>query len=208
MKETRRTRNWMCITYPESMPDDWLEILKNEHVKMFISPLHNLDTNENGEIKKEHYHNIIMFENVKTKEQAQEIFDKVNGVDCKAINDLKAYSRYLCHLDEIDEHKHIYATSDVIELSGADYMEIINIPSNKYKDIRDMIEFIKFNDIVSYSDLFEWCSENNETWFRLLCDNSTYVIKEYLSSRKWTKEANVEKKEYKKVKAVEDESEE
>lgn len=199
MKEVKRTRNWACISYPESMPENWLDLLKEEHVKMFISPLHNLDTDENGEVKKEHYHDVIMFESVKTKEQAQAIFDKINGTECKPINDLKAYCRYLCHLDEIDEHKHLYNTSDVLELCGADYIEIINIPSNRYKDIREMIDFIKYNDIISYSDLFEWCSENNETWFRLLCDNSTYVIKEYLSSRKWSKDMQLEKKEFKMV---------
>ena len=64
----KRIRNWATIVYPESAPDNWQEILKGQLVPAFISPLHDLDYDENGELKKEHYHILLLFGGVKTYE--------------------------------------------------------------------------------------------------------------------------------------------
>lgn len=78
--------------------------------------------------------------------------------------------------------KYRYKEEDVISIGTDDYLTIISLPSDKYSAIREMIDFIKAENITLYSDLLEYCSMNNETWFRCLCDNGTYVIKEYLKS--------------------------
>ena len=57
-----RTRNFASIVYPESAPEDWKEILIQQFVPAFISPLHDQDVNPGGEIKKPHYHVILMFD--------------------------------------------------------------------------------------------------------------------------------------------------
>ena len=51
-----RTRNFATVIYPESAPSDWKEILNQEFIPAFISPLHDRDTNPTGEPKKPHYH--------------------------------------------------------------------------------------------------------------------------------------------------------
>ena len=66
--------------YPESAPEDWREKLTAQFVPAFISPLHDSDLNPTGEQKKAHYHVIIMFDSVKTVEQAKEIFALIGGV--------------------------------------------------------------------------------------------------------------------------------
>ena len=49
-----------------------------------------------------------------------------------------------------------------------------------------MIAFCKAQSILNYADLLEYCSEERFDWFRVLCDNGTVVMKEYLKSRSWT----------------------
>ena len=66
-----RTRNYATVVYPESASTDWLEKLSELHVPAFVSPLHDKDVNPTGESKKAHYHVMIMFDGVKTLDQAR-----------------------------------------------------------------------------------------------------------------------------------------
>lgn len=180
----KRTRNYASIVYPESAPDKWQDILSQQFIPAFISPLHDKDTNPTGEVKKEHYHVILLFDSVKTCEQAKEVFSLINAVECQVVNSIRGYSRYLCHLDNPEKFQ--YRQEDVRCLCGADYPGVIGLSTDKYKAISEMIDFCKNNDIYSYSDLLEYCRDERFDWFRVLCDNGTVVIKEYLKSKSWT----------------------
>ncbi len=182
-QSTSRTRNFACVVYPESAPRDWNNILAEQFVPAFISPIHDRDINPTGEDKKPHYHVVIMFDSVKTSEQAKQIFEKICGVGCEVVQSLRGYARYLCHLDNPDKHQ--YDVAEVRQLCGADYTSIIGLATDKYKAIAEMIDFCYDNDIVAYSSLLEYARANRFDWFRVLCDNGTVVVKEYLKSRTW-----------------------
>lgn len=179
-----RTRNYATVVYPESAPDDWQVILSEQCIPCFVSPLHDCDMNPTGERKKAHYHVLLMFENVKTAEQAQSVFEKISGVGCEVVQSLRGYARYLCHLDNPEKHQ--YSPDDVLMYGGADYITTIGLVTDKYKAIGDIIDFCCTNEVYSYSKLLEWCRVNRFDWFRVLCDNGTFVIKEYLKSKLWT----------------------
>lgn len=181
---TGRTRNYATVVYPESAPDNWQTLLGEQCVQAFISPLHDRDVNPDGEPKKPHWHVMIMFENVKTAEQAKELFSVINGVGCEKVNSIRGYARYLCHMDNPEKEQ--YAPEQVRSFGGADYITTIGLVTDKYKAIGEMISFCKENDIVSYAELLEYCQEQRFDWFRVLCDNGTVVMKEYLKSRQWT----------------------
>lgn len=181
---TGRTRNFATVVYPESAPENWQQILEEEFVPAFISPLHNQDTNPTGEPKKPHYHVIIMFDSTKTTDQASAIFSKINGVGCEKINSIRGYARYLCHLDNPEKFQ--YPQEEVRSMCGADYPATIGLITDKYKAIGEMIDFCELNDIISYSDLLKYCRMERFDWFRVLCDNGTIVMKEYLKSKEWT----------------------
>jgi len=66
-----------------------------------------------------------------------------------------------------------------------DYESDIGIVINKYKVIREMKDFVSANNVFYYSDLLDYASENEPQWFRVLCDNGTYVLKEYIKSNKY-----------------------
>ena len=181
----RRTRNYATVVYPESAPQNWQEILSEQLVPAFISPLHEFDKNPTGEPKKPHHHVLLVFDSVKTVEQAQEIFSQIGGVGCEVVQSLRGYARYLCHLDNPEKAQ--YQPEDVRCLCGADYMATIGLVLDKYKAVREMVYFCRDNDILSYADLLEYCCEERPDWFRVLCDNGTVVVKEYLKSKSWDK---------------------
>lgn len=179
-----RTRNFATVVYPESAPDNWQDILVEQFVPAFISPLHDQDVDPCDQPKKPHYHVIIMFDSVKTTEQAKEIFDKISGVGLEVVQSLRGYARYLCHLDNPDKCQ--YDSSQVRSLCGADYAGIIGLAIDKYKAVGEMIDFCEEQGITSYSALLCYCRAERFDWFRVLCDNGTVVMKEYLKSKFWT----------------------
>lgn len=181
---SKRTRNFATVVYPESAPEDWQDILAAQFVPAFISPLHDQDINPGGEAKKPHFHVVIMFDSVKTREQAEELFKLIGGVGCEVVQSIRGYSRYLCHLDNPEKAQ--YKQEDVRSLSGADYIATIGLVLDKYKAIGEMIDYCELNNIVSYSELLVYCRQERFDWFRVLCDNGTVVIKEYLKSKSWT----------------------
>ena len=183
-----RTRNYASILYPESAIENWREVLAEHHVPAFISPLHDCDENPNGEKKKEHFHIIIMFDSTKTKEQAEEIFDSIKSVGCERVKSIRGYSRYLCHLDNPDKAK--YDTLEVQSLNGADYFGVIGLASDKYDAIGEMIEFCEIYDVTSFYALALYAKRNRQDWHRILCDCGAIYVKEFLKSKKWSKDVN------------------
>ena len=176
-----RTRNFATVVYPESAPENWRDILVEQYIPAFISPLHNQDLNPGGELKKEHYHVLLMFDGVKTVEQARAVFDLIGGVGCEIVQSIRGYARYLCHLDNPEKAQ--YDPDDVQALFGADYNTVISLITDKYKSIKEMIAFCHEEGITLYCDLLEYCMIERPDWFRVLCDSGTYVIKEYLKSK-------------------------
>lgn len=178
-----RTRNFATVVYPESAPDNWISILEELKIPCFISPLHDSDTTDQGEIKKPHYHVLFMFDSVKTTAQAQEVIDQIAGVGMEKVSSLRAYARYLCHLDSPDKVK--YDIGNVLALSGADYLDVISLPVDKYTAIQEMMDFCDERNIISYGALLRYARRERNDWFRSLCDNSSFVMKEFIKTRLW-----------------------
>lgn len=178
----KRYRNFATVVYPESAPEGWQDMLSDFHIPAFISPLHDKDFNPTGEVKKPHFHVMIMFEGAKSVDQAQDIFNFIGGVGCEVVNTIRGYARYLCHLDNPD--KAMYSLEDVRSLSGADFFGIINLAVDKYKALDDMCEFCVENRIVEYSDLCDYARKERFDWWRILCDCGSMHMRNYLSSKR------------------------
>lgn len=188
MSPSNRTRNWASVFYPDSAPENWLDIITELVVPCFISPLHDKDLNPDGTPKKAHYHVMIMFDSVKTSEQAKDIFKSINAVGCERVNSARGYARYLLHLDNPEKYQ--YSLDDVIALAGADYQSVISLASDRTAAIKEMMSFCRDNNVVSFSDLLDYAMDNNDGWFRVLTDSATIVMREYLKSRTWTFDYN------------------
>lgn len=178
-----RTRNYACVVYPESAPENWKTIIAESKIPVYISPLHDKDKNPNGEDKKAHYHILITYDGMKTREQAQEFIDSFNGVGCEVVNSARAYARYLCHLDNPEKAK--YSIDDVVCYGGADYITVIGTAADKSKSISEMIDYIETNDVTCFSDLCLYARQNRSDWFDTLINSGAYFVKEYIKSRTW-----------------------
>ena len=185
-KRDDRARNFACVVYPESAPEDWQQILAANFVPAFISPLHDQDIDPQDQPKKPHYHVIMMFEGKKSKDQVQELFDLIGGVGLEVVKSVRGYARYLCHLDNPEKAQ--YDTAKVKCLCGSDYVGIIGLALDKYIAIAEMMDFCDEYEINSFYLLSKFARLNRSDWFRILCDSSAVYMREWLQSRKWSKE--------------------
>lgn len=184
--EESRSKNWATVVYPESAPENWFNIVQDNYLCGYVSPLHDSDCEETGEKKKEHWHVLLKFPSQKSREQVLELVKKFGGVGAERIANSRSYARYLCHLDQ--PHKFQYNVADVREFGGADYQGEIASSSDKYLIIGEMTKYLDIHMSemkFSFARFFKYCRDNEESWYRGLCDNCAYIIKEYLQSAKW-----------------------
>ena len=185
---TERGRNWCTLVYPESAPKDWLNILKDLHIPAIISPLHDLDKLEDGSRKKAHYHVLVMFEGNKSFKQMKEIFEKFGGVGAENVHSVSAMARYFCHMDNIEKVR--YNENDVICLGGANYNTACEARTDRIQGIKELKKIIRDFNIISFQILCDYCEMYRPDLDYLLSTTCTTYIKEYLRSRKWSRENN------------------
>lgn len=191
MEKDERVRLWATVVYPESAPDNWLTILRDLMIPCYVSPLHDKDFNADKTPKKAHYHVMLVFEGKKSRAQIEEIVKQFGGVGQENVKSKRGYARYLCHLDNPEKAQ--YSPDDVLSYGGLDYESDIGIVINKYKVISEMIDFVSANNIFYYSDLCDYARINEPQWFRVLCDNGSYMLKEYIKSNKYKLDTSQEK---------------
>lgn len=182
-KDTR-TRNWNVVVYPDSAPVGWQDMLDEHHIEWVCSPLHDRDINGDGSPKKPHWHVLLMFGGVKSYEQVCEFIQFLNCPIPQRAHNAKASVRYMAHLD--NPSKAQYSVSDITAHGGVDLSEMLRPSSSeRYSLIRDMLEYVKENKITEFQDLMDYAAyEHFDDWFPLLCDNSAYVVGNYIKSQR------------------------
>lgn len=184
----KRTRNYASVVYPESAPKNWLSILEDQRIPALISPLHDSDINPNGEPKKPHYHVLLMFDSMKTVDQAREVFDLISGVGCESVKSIRGYARYLCHLDNPEKCQ--YDQSKVTCLCGAEYSAHVLSASDRIEErnkcIGEMMDWCDENQVYSFAVLSKYARSKKPDWFNHLTVDCAYFMTEYLKSLKWT----------------------
>ena len=179
-----RTRNWTIVLYPESAPDNWRTLIDDLHIEWVESPLHDKDVNANGEPKKAHWHLLLMFGGVKSYEQVKEVTDSLNAPRPERCHNARSMVRYMVHLDNPDKAQ--YSQGDIKAYGGVDLAELLRPSSSeRYTLIGDMIAYIRNNNVIEFQDLMDYALANEfDTWFPLLCDNSAFVIGQYIKSQR------------------------
>ena len=134
-----KSRSAHCIVYPESCPDIEFAINKLEPVR-YAYILHDADTDENGELKKSHYHVYLYFENAR-------YFSSIANQFCIAENNIepvknvRSLIRYFSHIDYSDKFQY-------------NYKDIISFNLDIDKHYADISECTRINSML---DLIEDC---------------------------------------------------
>lgn len=176
-----RTRTWMFIVYPDSAPNDWEDVLNEElgYSCWCHSPLHDKDFNANGEIKKPHWHVLLVFDGVKSYEQIEDIAKSVNGTAPKACQQSSSMIRYFTHIDNPEKAQ--YDRKDIKAFGGLD----VESPYTKSTDFEEMTfqsiyQIIKENKFYNIIDLEDYLNDNALSDYKIFVHTHTLLVSKYL----------------------------
>lgn len=145
-------------------PEDKTHLLALDYIKHnfenYIYILHDKDFDENGVIKKEHYHVILRFPN----QRNISIIAKKLNIGENNFYEIKSFTgqlRYLIHYD--DDEKYQY---DPSEVKGTLYMlgkfkQSLKSSQDETSEVSLIYEFIVNNNISDLHTLLDYVIENN-----------------------------------------------
>lgn len=177
-------RCWAFVMYPESMPENWKDIVTEIGIPMAISPLHDRDLNPDNEIKKSHYHVIVYYENPTTFNNVKSnVCDRLNATIPIKLESMRGMYRYHLHLDNPEKVQ--YDDRDRIFINGFDIDFANKLTKTEInKRIRDIHDFINNNNITEYIDLLDILKDNDYFELYDIAISNTILFKAMLDSRR------------------------
>lgn len=183
MSKNQKARYWATVGYPESLPDNWIEKLRETGLSVAISPLHNKDINPTGEIKKEHYHVIFAYEGPTTYNNVKNLCEEFNMTIPIKLESIRGMYRYHLHLDNPEKYQ--YDDRDRILLNGFDSNAVNELTKTEVnKLVREILTFVIDNDIIEYSDLLQTLLDNDELQMLDVATNKTILFDGFIRSRR------------------------
>ena len=178
-------RNWAFVVYPESLPDNWQDIVLETGLPMAFSPLHDKDINPTGEIKKPHYHVICYYENTTTQKNVKEnVTDRLNGTIPIKLESMVGMYRYHLHLDNPEKYQYddrnrmFFNGFDVNKVDSLTYTEIGKI-------LMELQTLIRKEHILEYADLLDILQDNEMLNALDVARNHTLFLNTYITSRRY-----------------------
>lgn len=177
----KRGRNWTLVVYPESAPKNWRGILDDEHISWIESPLHDKDVNPDGEVKKAHWHILLLFEGNKSYKQVLEISKKLNAPIPQRVESARGMVRYMVHLDNPEKYQ--YNKSDIISHGGADADHFFKMTVTHGQDVlKEITHYILENKVTNFVELVEYAIENNDDWFDVIANRNTLFLNKLIDA--------------------------
>ena len=127
---------------------------------------------------------MLLFGGVKSYDQVVEFIKPLNGPIPQRCHNAKAMVRYFAHLDNPEKFQ--YSVSDIIPHGGVDVSELLKpSTSERYTLIKEMCDHVAAYNITEFYELMDYAMEEKfDTWFPLLCDNSAYIVNQYIKSNR------------------------
>lgn len=180
-------RSWAFVMYPESMPDNWEEIISSTGLPMAISPLHDKDIDPTGETKKPHYHVICYYENSTTYNSVKSnVCDKLNATIPQKLESIRGMYRYHIHIDNPEKYQ--YDDRDRRLFNGFDVDTANKLTrSETLKMLLEVYTFCNDNDICEYSDLVTILKDSNMIQMLDVITFNTLPVRTFLDSKRYKK---------------------
>lgn len=173
-----KKRNWAFILYPESAPSVWREKLKLYGVPCAVSPVHDKDLTEDGQVKKAHYHILMAYKHPTTLNNVLAFVESLSQPKhAEPVQDLQGYYRYLAHLDDPDKAQ--YKFDDIVTYCG------FKPPRDKLDTddcVTGLFDFIRDNQVTNYAYLIDILGEAKELDLLQYAVCHAYAVISYLNS--------------------------
>lgn len=179
----KKGRLWGSVGYPESLPKDWLDKLRETGLDIAISPLHDKDIDPTGEPKKEHYHIIFKYDGPTTLNHVKELCTSLNLTNPIKLESMRGMYRYHIHQDNPEKYQ--YDDRDRIFINGFDPNDANALTATETDKLTtEILAFIDDNDILEYSDLLHVFRVNDLVNMLTVAKSHTILFNTYIKSKR------------------------
>lgn len=180
---TVKKRLWAFVMYPDSMPNDAIDILKQSGLPCAISPLHDKDLNPDDVEKKPHYHVILVYSGPTTYNAVSKFTASLNATVPQPLESVRGYYRYLTHKDNPEKFQ--YDDNDIVHLNGFNISDFVELTKSEIVQIKIKVQqFIREFNITEYSELMDMLFDNELMVEYEIASNNTLFFNSYVSSRR------------------------
>lgn len=178
-----KKRNWAFVVYPESLPEGWLDLLRETGLQCAISPLHDKDKEPTGEVKKAHYHVIACYSGPTSYNVVKGLTDQLHAPGPQALEQVRGYYRYLTHKDNPEKAQ--YSDNDIQTLNGFYIGDFVELTKSEVLNIkRELLTLIRDSDILEYSDFLNLLQDSDMVQQFDVASSNTLFFDRYISSRR------------------------
>lgn len=171
MGKYNKARTWGIVVYPESAPEDWMDLLAETYLQFAVSPLHNKDSNPDGTIKKEHWHVILNWDGPVTQNAAAKVADIVNAPQPIKLESVRGAYRYFTHKDNPEKFQ--YDEKEIKLFNGFDISSYVSLTKEeKYQAVGEILDIVDRENIKEYFSLLMFLRQENYELFKVACDNT------------------------------------
>lgn len=177
---------WASVIYPES--GDITKLIDLDTNKwfnpMWISPLHDLDVNEDGEAKKPHFHVVFKTNNTVSREYVLKTYVATfGGVGAEKVHNPKGMLRYLCHLDNPDKPKYnVESVTNVYTQGFGDYEDMIQCTTDKTAIAAYVLDLLSHSGCFSFAELVYFLRKNHYIDELNYCMGHSYAVCQILKT--------------------------
>lgn len=184
-EKSNKSKFWSQILYPDSMPSDWQDIFANLGIKIAMSPLHDKDVDEDGSLKKPHYHCVFCFEGPTTYNNVKNrISDPLNGPVPQPTSSVRGSYRYFCHLDH--PHKASYSPDDIQCFNGFNILDFVEYSKSEVLSTKKNLQYLIITEgFTEYSDFMDFVLLNGSELEYDVASGHTMFFNNYLKSRRY-----------------------
>lgn len=184
-----KSRTWACIIYPESLPDDWQELLMQQGVCCAISPLHDQDVTAEGKPKKAHFHVILSWPGPTSFQPVVRISKGLlHGTLPLPLVSPRGYYRYFTHKDH--PNKAQYDEKAITHINGFNIHDFIDLTRAETLEIRKKLQMLIIEQsFTEYADFCDYVMFNGSDDEYEIATTQTLFFANYLRSKRHIAEA-------------------
>lgn len=188
----KKSKYFCAMLYPDSTTYDISTVIKSlaeEHLTFALSPIHDRDVEDDGSLKKGHYHLLLAYSSATTLNNIRHWFN-VCGMPDSELHSVRVcasgfgYFRYLTHKDNPDkaqyDDKEIRIFNDYDEI----FKKFANSESDKTDKLIRIFQIVDELKTISFHNLIQYLMLNERELFKMLTCSSALAIcvKEYQRS--------------------------
>lgn len=187
-----KSKYFCCILYPDSTTYDVDKIIKSlaeEHLTFAVSPIHDRDIEDDGSLKKGHYHLLLAYSSATTLNNIR-CWINACGMPESELHSVRVcasgvgYYRYLTHKDNPEKAQYDDNDIRVFNDSNELFKKFSKTASEKIDDLVRIFQIVDELNTISFHTLIQYLMLNERDLFKLITSSSALAIcvKEYQRS--------------------------